>query len=142
MQQALPIILQLKRLGKKKIVSLPYVLPAADINCLSDLLRTCVRAETERYNARQRGHDVLPYLLPARIDEQLVRGRVTFGDPAKPRLADVEKSTEDALLAFADGLFAVFVDDVELTSLEQPLALTGESTVTFIRLTFLAGSPW
>ncbi len=137
-----PLTLHLKRLGKQRVRTVSYPVEAWPAT-FHELLCTCVRAEVMRYNTGQRGEAVLPYLLPAEIDTQLhTRGRVTFNDPAEKRLVEAEPCIDAALLALKDGLFAAFVDDTELTAPEQPLHLNPESVVTFIRLTFLAGSPW
>ncbi|WFO17278.1 hypothetical protein M601_006030 [Cellulophaga baltica 4] len=46
------------------------------------------------------------------------------------------------MVAFKDGLFVVFVDGDEITTIEAPLTLTDESVIAFIRMTFLVGSYW
>lgn len=135
------LTLKLQRLGKKKVQTVSYSLPKLP-RTLRELLCTCVRAEVERYNDKQSGKEVLPYLLPAQIDAQRHTGRVTFNDPAEKRLADERAAIDAALLGFEDGLFTVFVDDGEIDALDAPLHLSPVSTLTFIRLTFLAGSPW
>ena len=55
---------------------------------------------------------------------------------------DVGKSIETAMLGFQDGLFRVFLGDTELTELDEKLKLQEGDTVTFIRLTMLAGRMW
>ena len=45
----------------------------------------------------------------------------------------------DAILAPADGLFKVFVDDVEIAAVDQLVNLHGTPTVLFLRLVPLAG---
>ena len=46
------------------------------------------------------------------------------------------------MLGFQDGLFRVFLGDTELTELDEQLELQEGDTVTFIRLTMLAGRMW
>ena len=46
------------------------------------------------------------------------------------------------MLGFQDGLFRVFLGDTELTELDEKLELQEGDTVTFIRLTMLAGRMW
>lgn len=53
-----------------------------------------------------------------------------------------ELIAETAMLGFQDGLFRVFLGDTELTELDEKLELQEGDTVTFIRLTMLAGRMW
>ena len=139
----MPVLtLQLRRLGKKTVRQAEYILPNWPTT-VRELILTCVRAEVDRYNRQQRGEGVLPYLLPAQIDAQLATtGKVGFGQPAEQREVALQSSIDAALLAFQDGLFTVFVDDTECTELDQAIVLSPTTTLTFIRLTLLAGSTW
>jgi len=47
-----------------------------------------------------------------------------------------------AVQAFADGLFVLFADDQEFTKPEETININSTTIITFIRLTFLAGSYW
>ena len=51
----------------------------------------------------------------------------------------MDQAVATALEAFADGLFLVVVDDVELQDLNAVAPLAESSRLTFIRLTMLAG---
>ena len=42
--------------------------------------------------------------------------------------------------AFEDGLYLTIIDGVERRSLDEPVRLTEDSQLVFIRLTFLAGA--
>ena len=53
---------------------------------------------------------------------------------------DPDEAVATALQAFLDGLYLVFIDDVEQRDLDAQVFLTPESKLTFLRLTFLAGA--
>ncbi|MBR0236814.1 MAG: hypothetical protein IJQ39_01850 [Thermoguttaceae bacterium] len=76
---------------------------------------------------------------------QLVKHNVLEYEKKIPELPNktrpqVNKSVETVIQAFEDGLFRAFSPDGELTQLDEPLSLADGSTLTFIRLAFLAGS--
>jgi hypothetical protein len=52
---------------------------------------------------------------------------------------DTGAAVDAALLAFADGLFKVFVADRELADDDAPVALTDGAQLLFLRLMPLAG---
>ena len=81
-----------------------------------------------------------PTLSTVAIEDYLGSlGKVDFGNSANLQLADPQAALDATLQAFNDGLFVLFIDDEEVTSLEQPLSLYDNCQITFVRLTFLAG---
>ncbi|MEL7160519.1 MAG: hypothetical protein AAFN92_07160 [Bacteroidota bacterium] len=134
------LTIQLKRLGKKKVKVLPYTITPP--GSLDELIASCVRAEIAHFNARREDHRLLSFLTPAQMDEQSTSGKIGFGDLANREKADAEKGIATARQAYLDGLFTVFVDDEEVMELDTPLTLTEDSTITFLRLTFLTGTFW
>ncbi|WKB80263.1 hypothetical protein QYR09_10935 [Cellulophaga lytica] len=135
------LTLQLKRLGKKKVKQIPLTLDATPNN-LQQLLVGCVKNQVEAFNKKRVEVNVVGFLSPAEIQDQAQRGKVDFGDLANKDLAVEQEAIDNVLLAFKDGLFVVFVDGDEVTSLETPLQLTKNSVVAFIRMTFLVGTYW
>jgi hypothetical protein len=67
-------------------------------------------------------------------------GKVGFGDKANLTPADLEIATETALQAFTDGLFILFIDEQEVSELNDIITVKDGSRLTFVRLTFLVGS--
>ncbi|ADY29918.1 MULTISPECIES: hypothetical protein [Cellulophaga] len=135
------LTLQLKRLGKKKVKQIPLTLDATPNN-LQQLLVGCVKNQVEAFNKKRVEVNVVGFLSPAEIQEQAQSGKVDFGDLANKDLAVEQEAIDNVLLAFKDGLFVVFVDGDEVTSLDTPLQLTKDSVVAFIRMTFLVGTYW
>ena len=78
----------------------------------------------------------------AQIDDMAQIGKIAFGIVYGEKAPDVGKSIETAMLGFQDGLFRVFLGETELTELDEKLKLQDGDTVTFIRLTMLAGRMW
>ena len=135
------LTLQLKRLGKKKVKQIPLTLEATPKN-LQELLVGCVKNQVEAFNKKRVEVNVVGFLSPSEIQDQAQSGKVDFGDLANKDLAIEQEAIDNVLLAFKDGLFVVFVDGDEVTSLDAPLQLTKDSVVAFIRMTFLVGTYW
>ncbi|MDO6490512.1 MULTISPECIES: hypothetical protein [unclassified Cellulophaga] len=135
------LTLQLKRLGKKKVKQIPLTLDATPNN-LQELLVGCVKNQVEAFNKKRLEVNVVGFLSPTEIQDQAQSGKVDFGDLANKDLAVEQDAIDNVLLAFKDGLFVVFVDGDEVTSLDTPLQLTKDSVVAFIRMTFLVGTYW
>ena len=47
-----------------------------------------------------------------------------------------------AIQSFEDGIYRIFLDDRALEQLEEKILLTEGSSLTFVRLTMLAGRMW
>jgi len=135
------ISLRLKRLGKKRIRTVPYRI-SSEVKTLADLIRATVTNEVERFNASRTEPKLFAFLTPADIQAQSQDGKVSFGDLANTDEANLEKAIEVALQAHADGVFLVFIDDEEIRSLDEEITLAAGTEVTFLRLTFLTGLLW
>ncbi len=135
------ININLKRLGKKKVHSLPIILKN-NCNTLQLLITKLVKNKVEEFNQKREDNKLISFLTPTAIQEQSETGKVGFGDINNRTKADLETSIANALQAFEDGLFVVFIDDNEITSLEQTITYTDNSDITFIRMTFLTGTYW
>jgi len=137
-----------KQLGKKRPLLKDRVIEIAEIGpvpSLKTLLEAVVEQQVNEYNQKmsesdESGMEKQPALgyLPILTDT----GKAGFGSIYNQHKADLVKACETALQAFEDGLFAVFLEEEELKDLGQPVALTPQKRITFIRLTFLAGSYW
>jgi len=69
-------------------------------------------------------------------------GKVGFGALYNHNQVDLAKAQENAIQAFEDGMYAVFYGDDQLETLSEQIDLSQNKNLTFIRLTFLAGSYW
>jgi len=137
------IYIKLKSAGKRRPVlsDTPYALPDG-ITSLRQLIEAVVRQETEEYNSRGTENMLAPFLTEDAIADQSTVGKVGFGRLYSEKKADAGKAVETAVQGFEDGLFKVLVGDAEATELDAPLVIRENDTLTFIRLTFLAGRLW
>ena len=109
------LTLQLKRLGKKKIHLLEFEIEKQP-QTLKELIEECVKSEVKRYNEKREEIKLMSFLSPKDIQEQSETGKIGFGDLENRELAQVDEAIANALLAFEDGLYVVFVDDEEIKS--------------------------
>ncbi|NSL86328.1 hypothetical protein ECE50_005785 [Chitinophaga sp. Mgbs1] len=109
---------------------------------LRALLTAVVKQQVTAYNDKPAEKQLLPFLSDQQITGQADHGKVGFGTIYNENKANLLKAQETALQAYEDGLFAVFADEEELQHLDATFKLTPQTVITFIRLTFLAGSHW
>jgi hypothetical protein len=100
---------------------------------LRDLIRTRVREEVARYNARQ-GEMFAGLVMPEGAEATSVGFRM-----ARPRRIDWEQQADRAVEAFGRNGFFVLVADRQVTDLDEVLQLTADSDIRFIRLVQLVG---
>ena len=106
---------------------------------LRDLIERIVRLEVAAFRKRQKQNRTVTVLTEAEIRERAGRGRVLSGGSDIDQPVDLEQAIAAALVAFEDGMYLVLIDGDEKTDLDQRVFLTEDSTITFLRLTFLAG---
>lgn len=135
------IEIQLKRLGKKKILRQKVNL-IGNIKTLEDLITQLVTHIVNSFNKEIETNKVLSFLSPSEIQNQSITGKIGFGEIENITKANINSSIENALQAFEDGIFVVFIDDDEVKTLKEPLAIKESSSITFIRMTFLTGTYW
>lgn len=137
------VYINLKSAGKRRsaLIQTPYTLPDG-ISSLLQLIETIVRQEVETYNNRGLENMLIPFLAEDEIAAQSATGKVGFGRLYSDKKADPDKAVQTALIGFDDGLFRVLVGENEADDLNAPLKIREGETLTFIRLTFLAGRLW
>ena len=135
------INIKLKKLGKKKIKTFEVTLEK-EVENLESLIVEMVKCEVKRFNDERDNPQLISFLSDTAIREKAQEGKVAFGDIANRDKALESEAIENALLAFKDGLFVVFVDDEEIKELNQNIKIDVSSEVVFMRLTFLTGTYW
>ncbi len=133
--------IQLKRLGKKKILRQKVNL-TGNIKTLEDLITQLVTHNVNSFNKEIETNKILSFLSPNEIQNQSITGKIGFGEIENKTKANINSSIENALQAFEDGIFVVFIDDDEVKTIKEPLAIKESSSITFIRMTFLTGTYW
>ena len=142
------IKITIKQQGKKNPLireqSLELDHPAPNIS-LNQFLSKVVTQQVQIYQAKKAVPDSEDTLHPPHTDYlQLLtdNGKAGFGNIYNDKIVNLEVAIQSTLLAFEDGLFAVFQGDEQLESTDQIIDLNLNLPFTFIRLTFLAGSYW
>ncbi|EAY26603.1 hypothetical protein [Microscilla marina] len=136
----------IKRLGKKR----PFIQrKAIDIEgtyhqpyALQTILSQIVAQQVATFNQHREEKSLFTFLKEDAIAEEAQTGRVKFGAIYNADQAQLDKAIETVVLAFEDGLIAVFVDDDQVEDLSQVVTVTPDTVFTFVRLTFLAGRSW
>lgn len=137
-----------RTLGRKRALVPAWSIPVPDIAGpggdgtprLLDLIEHVVRAEVAGYRERAEARLFLRCLSAEEIAEGASRGKVEAGGRETQLDVDADVAVATALQAFEDGMYLVLVDGAEQKRLDVPLALEDDTTVAFVRLTFLAGA--
>jgi hypothetical protein len=106
---------------------------------LRDLITFIVMKEVEAFQLRQEKRKLAQVMSRQEIEQSVVTGKVDPGERDLQQQVIVDEAVGVALQAFDDGLYFVFVDDVQQTSLENEVFLKTDSKVVFLRLTALVG---
>ena len=142
------ISISVRQLGKKhpilqeKSISLDTSAPVVTVRTFIELI---VKHQVELFHSasfewedQDTIHLPKENYLPILTDT----GKVGFGAVYNHNKVDIAKAQENAIVAFEDGLYALFQGDDQLESLTEEIDLSQNKSITFIRLTFLAGSYW
>ena len=106
---------------------------------LRDLITLIVMKEVEAFQLRQEERKLAQVMSQQEIERSVVTGKVDPGERDLQQQVIVDEAVGVALQAFEDGLYFVFVDDVQQTSLDSEVHLKTKSKVLFLRLTALVG---
>lgn len=136
--------INLKRIGQRKQKIAPVNFEYSQTpKTLRELIVQTVTNCVDSYNERvRRGEDSARPLLGQQITDMAKIGRIAFGINYGGREQAVDKAVDNALQSFEDGLYRVFLNDGELERLDDPIQVKENDTLTFIRLTMLAGRMW
>ncbi len=121
-------------------IALPPVWEAGgDRLKLRDLIISIVTREVEAFKKRQEARKLDRIL--SRTDIEAGRGKGKIDPQAKDlkQAVDLDDAVASALQAFQDGLYFVFIDEVQQSSLDSEVYLKTGSRVVFLRLVALAG---
>jgi hypothetical protein len=106
---------------------------------LRDLISQVVVEEVDAFQKRQAERKLARILSKTQIDRDALKGKIDPGERDLSQNVSVDQAVGNALQAFEDGLYFVFIDDVQQTRLDSEVYLKAESRITFIRLVALAG---
>ncbi|MGJ8656152.1 MAG: hypothetical protein ACSHX6_06860 [Akkermansiaceae bacterium] len=106
---------------------------------LRELLTAIVQEEVRQFNTRQKKQQLTSILSQKNIQQHAKQGKISMGGNEKTTLASSEEAIFVTLEAFQDGLYLVFIDDVEQLDLDAQVYISTSSKMTFVKLTFLTG---
>ena len=134
------VYIQVKKLGKRiqTVGSIPYELETCPAT-LRELIACMVNQGVEGYNERLRSGEQNKALSETEIQDMSQVGKVAFGIPFGEREANPQKAVDAALLAFTDGLYRFYINELEITELDTPVHLCEDDTIAIIRLVMLTG---
>ena len=106
---------------------------------LRDLITSIVIKEIEAFRLRQEDRKLARVMSRQQIEQGVSGGKVGPGEHDLQQEVNVDGAIAVALQAFEDGLYFVFIDDVQQTQLDSEVFLKTNSKVMFLRLTALVG---
>jgi hypothetical protein len=106
---------------------------------LRDLITAIVAREVDAFKTRQVERKLARVMSKAEIDQGAQRGKIDPGERDLQQSVNIDESVGAALQAFEDGLYFVFIDEIQQTNLDGEVFLKTNSKVVFLRLTALVG---
>jgi hypothetical protein len=134
--------LEAKQMGRRAalVPSWTVELPLESPLTLHALLETIVKSEVDAYNTRQRDAKFVRALTETDIEAGAERGKINPGGrEVDAPLADTLNAQREAIQAFKDGLYYVFLNDTQLERLEDTVDTSAPMRLLFLRLVALAG---
>jgi hypothetical protein len=105
-----------------------------------DLLCSVVEQQLDQYRLRKQDAQLLRVLSVEAIEDGRGAGKiVSGGQDQDERVPAVPDAIRSAIQAFEDGLFYMFVNDVQVEHLDQPISDQENMDLLFLRLTPLVG---
>ncbi|HET7145160.1 MAG TPA: hypothetical protein VFI68_14165 [Anaerolineales bacterium] len=106
---------------------------------LRDLISSIVIKEVDAYRGRQQERKLARMMTKQEITQGAAIGKVDPGGRDLKQNVNTEDAAATALQAFEDGLYFVFIDEIQQTNLDSEVFLKTNSKVVFLRLTALVG---
>lgn len=132
------VIVETKIVGSTQTESLDVEVRSG-IGSLRELLVLLVRRELAAYEERRVASTVLRVLTPADLALGVDQGSYGREGRVLPGPPPEREAIERALEAYGDGLAFVFLDGVQIESLDAPIDVRPDSTLRLVRLVALAG---
>ena len=136
--------INLKQIGQRKQKIAPVDVDYSPVpKTLRDLIIQTVTTCVNSYNERvRRGESNVKPRSESQISDMADIGKIAFGINYGGREQEMDKAVSNALQAYKDGIYRVFLNDNELDNLDGTIELKENDSLTFIKLTMLAGRMW
>ncbi|QKE72354.1 hypothetical protein HPK19_05865 [Arthrobacter citreus] len=137
------IVITLKSLSRRKgfLEKKPFEIDNIPLN-LEELVKELISINVNTYNQKEIDFLFLPYLTEDEINLKSTVGKIGFDLKYNDTIVDLNEAIANALQAFQDGLFKVFLNDKEIESLQENIELNENDEIAFIKLTMLSGRMW
>ena len=135
------VYLKIKALAKRTplIERVPFYIDVnVTLSTSNKLVEYIVRRNVDDYNNKAVDAPLFPYLTGDQLANSVKTGKTGFNDRKNDKAQDVDEAVQNALSCFNDGLFRLFINDVE-AGYSENIRLADGDEITFIRLTMLAG---
>jgi hypothetical protein len=106
---------------------------------LRDLITSIVVREVDAFITRQEERKLARVMSRQEVEQGVQSGKVDVGERDPGQKINTPDAIATALQAFEDGLYFVFIDEVQETNLDSEVFLKANSKVIFLRLTALVG---
>jgi hypothetical protein len=106
---------------------------------LEELLGEIIAAEIQAFRDRQSERRIAKVLGLVEIEAGVALGKISSGGSDLEQVVDVQGAIDNALQAFQDGFYLVFIDDKQQEDLMAIVDLNANSELLFLRLTPLVG---
>jgi hypothetical protein len=142
---SIPFTVEGKVVGQKAPVfsdwhiELPPIEDNGDSLRLRDLISSIVVKEVDAYRGRQQERKLARMMTKQEIKLGATSGKVDPGGRDLKQSLNTEEAIATALQAFEDGLYFVFIDEVQQSNLDSEVYIKSNSKVLFLRLTALVG---
>ncbi len=136
------IKIRIKQIGSRrdKIGVVPFMIENRP-DTVAALITECVKTLVALQKGRINKSELKPF-SEAELEAMSEVGKIAFGELFNKKEADPDEAVGNALKAYEDGLFRIFIDEAEAGSLNDSIEIRDDSIVTFIKLTMLAGRLW
>lgn len=133
------MIVETKIVGDASSPDAHEVAVGGEVVTLRQLLEALVSHELAAYERRRTSSRTLRVLTPSDLARGAETGR--FGREARGGRAapPLDEAVGRAIEAFTDGLYFVFLDDVQVEDLDAVLGIESDSRLRLVRLVALAG---
>ena len=106
---------------------------------LRDLITSIVIKEVDAFKTHQEERRLARIMSKQEIEQSVAHGKIDPGERDLLQEVKIDDAVAVALQGFEDGLYFVFVDDIQQTNLDSEVFLKTDSKVVFLRLTALVG---
>ena len=137
------LYIRIKAVGKRRNVleKVPIEIPSGT-DTAQKLIEHIVLGNVRAYNTKTVDSTLFQCLTHKELEAGEMLGKIGFDDRKNEKPQDEAQAVANALECFEDGIFRMFINEIEIIPSQENITLTENDTITFIRLVMLAGRRW